>query len=215
MSSVRTLSKGEQTRERLLDLAQDGVLEKGFAATSIEELIAGAGITKSGFFYHFSDKADLAKALLERYIQRHEDILDNLFTQADALSEDKLQSFLIGLKMFADMLGNLRETHPGCIVAAFCYQEYAFSREVRELNAAGVRSWRARVRRRLEEIAAIYPPRDGADLDSIADGATALVEGGIILAKALSDNELLSRQVMLYRHYVKLVFEPVRAQAAR
>jgi TetR/AcrR family transcriptional regulator, transcriptional repressor for nem operon len=27
-------------------------------------LIAGAGITKSGFFYHFKDKGELAKALL-------------------------------------------------------------------------------------------------------------------------------------------------------
>jgi AcrR family transcriptional regulator len=39
------------------------VLEKGFAATSIEELIAAVGITKSGFFYHFKDKNELAKAL--------------------------------------------------------------------------------------------------------------------------------------------------------
>ena len=37
------------------------MLAKGFAATSIEELIAAAGITKSGFFYHFKDKGELAK----------------------------------------------------------------------------------------------------------------------------------------------------------
>ena len=47
-------------RERLLQLAEQAVLEKGFSATSIEELIAGAGITKSGFFYHFKDKTELA-----------------------------------------------------------------------------------------------------------------------------------------------------------
>ena len=44
--------------------------QKGFAATSIDELIAGAGITKSGFFYHFKDKTELAKALLLRYLER-------------------------------------------------------------------------------------------------------------------------------------------------
>jgi AcrR family transcriptional regulator len=54
--SVRAITKGEQTRQRLLDLAEEAVLAKGFAATSIEELIAAAGITKSGFFYHFRDK---------------------------------------------------------------------------------------------------------------------------------------------------------------
>jgi AcrR family transcriptional regulator len=59
--------KRGDTRERLLALAEEAVLAKGFAGTSIEELIAAAGITKSGFFYHFKDKGDLAKALLLRY----------------------------------------------------------------------------------------------------------------------------------------------------
>ena len=45
------------------------MLAKGFAATSIEELIAAAGITKSGFFYHFKDKGELAKGLMLRYLE--------------------------------------------------------------------------------------------------------------------------------------------------
>jgi AcrR family transcriptional regulator len=58
-----TPRKGSDTREHILDVAEAAVLEKGFAATSIEELIAAVGITKSGFFYHFKDKNELAKAL--------------------------------------------------------------------------------------------------------------------------------------------------------
>ncbi len=204
---VKVLSKGEQTRERLLDLAEDAVLLKGFAATTIEELIAAAGITKSGFFYHFRDKNDLAQALLRRYIDRHNDILDGIFSRSSDLNDDPLHGFLIGLKMFADMLADLPKTHPGCIVASFCYQDQQFSRSIRDLNAEGVRSWRDRVRVRLDEIAALYPPREGADLDTMADMATALVEGGIILSRTLGNNEMLSRQVMAYRHYVKLAFE--------
>src|SRR3546814_788374 len=48
--------KRSQTRERLLDFAYGAIIEKGFAATSIEELVEAAGITKSGFCYHFKDK---------------------------------------------------------------------------------------------------------------------------------------------------------------
>ena len=36
------LSKGARTRERLLDLAYEAVIRKGFAATSIEELVEAA-----------------------------------------------------------------------------------------------------------------------------------------------------------------------------
>ena len=60
-------TKGERTRERILELAYDAVIRKGFASTSIEELVEAAGITKSGFFYHFKDKTDLAYQLIERY----------------------------------------------------------------------------------------------------------------------------------------------------
>ena len=63
-------TKGERTRERIMDLAYQAIVEKGFAATSIEELVEAAGITKSGFFYHFRDKNDLARQLLARGAER-------------------------------------------------------------------------------------------------------------------------------------------------
>ena len=62
------------TRSRILDIAEAAVLDKGFEATSIEEIVAGAGISRGGFFYHFKDKNALARAMLERYIET-EDVL--------------------------------------------------------------------------------------------------------------------------------------------
>ena len=55
-----------------MDLAYQSIVEKGFAATSIEELVEAAGITKSGFFYHFRDKNDLARQLFERFLAEDE-----------------------------------------------------------------------------------------------------------------------------------------------
>src|SRR5262245_7611646 len=110
------------TRERILELAETAVLDKGFAATSIEELIAGAGITKSGFFYHFRDKRELARALMLRYIAHNDAVLEDIFLRADELNEDPLHGFLVALKLFAEMMAELPTTHPGCLVASFCYQ---------------------------------------------------------------------------------------------
>jgi TetR/AcrR family transcriptional repressor of nem operon len=203
---VRTLSKGEQTRERLLDFAEDAVLHKGFALTSIDELIAAAGITKSGFFYHFRDKNDLAKALLERYLERDEVIFDDLFAKADALNEDPLHGFLVFLKLLADLMADLTSGHPGCLVASYTYQDRLFSSEIRELGAMGVRRWRARFRKRLDLIAERYPPKLDVNLDAMADMATAVIDGGIILSKSLSQPKHLPEQVMLYRSFVRLVF---------
>src|ERR1044072_9740093 len=61
-------TKGEKTREKILDFAYESIVQKGFAATSIEELVEAAGITKSGFFYHFRDKNDMARQLFEGFL---------------------------------------------------------------------------------------------------------------------------------------------------
>lgn len=194
------------TRERLLDCAEAAVLEKGFAATSIDELIAGVGITKSGFFYHFRDKSELAKALVERYLEEEEVILDDLFARADELHEDPLHGFLVGLKLFAEMMANLPTMHPGCLVAAVCYQEQLFNSDVIELTASGVLGWRRRFRQRLDLIAQRYPPRIDVDLDALADMVTVLVEGGIIQSKILKDKSLLPQQILLYRDFIRAIF---------
>ena len=198
--------KGAETRERLLALAEAGVLEKGFAATSIDELISAAGNTTSGFFYHFPDKGELAKALLQRYLDQEEEILDDLFARADELCEDPLHGFLVALKLLAEMMAELPETHPGCLVAAFCYQEQLFNRDVRELNREGMLGWRRRMRERLDLIAERYPPRIAVDLDAMADMVSALVDGGIVVSKVVRDKEILPQQIMLYRDFVRAVF---------
>src|SRR5688572_33431287 len=90
-----------ETRERLLAVAETAVMAKGFAATSIEELIAAAGITKSGFFYHFRDKGALARALIERYLVQDKILLEDIFRRGDQLNEDPLHGFLVGLRLFA------------------------------------------------------------------------------------------------------------------
>jgi TetR/AcrR family transcriptional regulator, transcriptional repressor for nem operon len=198
--------KGPGTRERLMDAAERSILDKGFATTSIEELIAEVGITKSGFFYHFPDKGTLAKALLERYLEREESMFDDMFARARELDEDPLHAFLIGLKLMAEMMTDLPESHPGCLVASYCYQENMFNRDVRDLNRQGVLRWRLRFRGHLEDIAEIYPPRVDVNLDHLADMFSALADGGIILSKVIRDKGILPQQLMLYREFVRSVF---------
>lgn len=200
------MGKGARTRERILEIAEAAVLQKGFGATSIDELIAEAEITKGGFFYHFKDKNELARALLQRYIDQDEVILGKLFDPAEDPAEDPLAAFLAGLQGFADMVADLPAGHPGCIVATYCYQERLFDREVRDLNRAAVLGWRGRFRRILGAIAEHHPPRDDVDLDALADMVMAVMEGGIVLSKALNDSQVLAQQALLLRSFIKLLF---------
>jgi TetR/AcrR family transcriptional repressor of nem operon len=205
--SDTVLQKPPSNRERLLDLAEKLVLQKGFASTSIEELIAGVGITKSGFFYHFKDKNDLARALMQRYLEADTQVLDDIFNRGAELHDDPLHSFLIGLKLFAEMMAKVHDVHPGCLAASVCYQDQLFDHEIRAMNAEGMLAWRKRFRAQLGLIAERYPPKIDIDLDTMSDMMMALVEGGIILSKVLKDNRALPSQILHFRNYVRLAFE--------
>lgn len=198
--------KGAATRERILEIAQAAVLSKGFAATSIEEVITEAGITKSGFFYHFRDKNELAHALLRRYVAENDMVFDDIFGRGRQLSDDPLEAFLIGLKLLAEMVRELPTLHPGCLVSAICYQERLFDRHVRELSAESVRAWNARFLAYLEEIAAVHPPNTGVALSDLAEMLSCIFDGGIIMSKVLRDQSVLERQILAYRALVKASF---------
>ncbi|MBJ3774546.1 TetR/AcrR family transcriptional regulator [Acuticoccus mangrovi] len=206
MTVRATQRRGQSTRERILDIAEASVLAKGFGATSIEEIIAEAELTKSGFFYHFRDKNALARALLQRYLDTEEALLDEVFAAAAGMSDDPLERFLAGLTGLAEMMRDLPAGHPGCLVATICYSERMFDREVRELNRAAVLGWRARFLAVLDEIAERHPPRERVDLRALADMISNTVEGGIVLSKALGQPPVLAEQILLLRSYLGLLF---------
>lgn len=199
---------GAATRERLLAIAEGAVLEKGFGATSIEELIAAAGITKNGFFYHFRDKNALALALLRRYRERDEALFDEVFERGRELSDDPLQALLIALELLAEKTADLPQDFPGCLVATFCYQERLFDRDVHALYRDIVLQWRARFRRSLDAVAAVYTPAKPVDLDALADMVSTAIEGGLVLGRATGSPAILPQQIRLAREHIRLLFLP-------
>ncbi|PWK70798.1 TetR/AcrR family transcriptional regulator [Aminobacter sp. AP02] len=205
------MGKGLETRERILAIAEASVLAKGFGATSIDEIIADAGITKSGFFYHFKDKNELARAMLLRYVRSNNHLFDDVFGRGTQLSDDPLQAFLIGLKLLAEVMADLPNGHPGCLIASVCYQERMFDREVRAIAANSVQGWNARFRATLDEIAKVHPPHEAVDLDTVADMMSCIVDGGIIMSKLMDDPRRLEKQVLAFRAFVKMLFAPAPA----
>jgi len=202
------LSKGERTRERLLDLAYESVIAKGFAATSIEELVEVAGITKSGFFYHFRDKNDLALQMLERYFTNDEAARRELARRALELSDDPLHSYLIYLKLYAELMDAVAHELPGCIIATIAFQNRAFAPDVRRLNDEGVRAWRQASLDWLQRIAQRYAPRTDTNLETLADAGVAMAIGGFAIAKATGEASAVAAQMMAYRELVRLAFSP-------
>jgi AcrR family transcriptional regulator len=199
-------TKGGRTRERLLDLAYEAMIVKGLGATSVEELVEAAGITKSGFFYHFKDKHELARQVLARYRAFNEAQLERLSSRARELSEDPLHSFLIFLKLYAEEMTEEVAAAPGCLVATVAFQERAFAHDVRLANAEMVSAWRGRFLAWLEEIVAAHRPNAPVDAELLADAGWTAIFGAFTLAKTSRPASVVAAQVMLYRETVRRAF---------
>jgi len=202
------VARGTDTKRRIMDIAQESILAKGFDATSIEEIVTSAEMTKSGFFYHFPDKNALAHALIERHIEVEDALFDDLFDRARALTDEPLQVMLVGLKLRAELIADMPGRHPGCIVATAVYQDRLFNADVRAANRRAVLGWRARFRAMLDDILEIYPMHDRVDPDDLADLVNTVIEGGLVMGRALDDPGMTPRQILLLRSYLKLQFSP-------
>ena len=198
--------KGERTRGRILDAAYEAIIRKGFAGTSIDELVEATGITKSGFFYHFRDKGDLARQLLVRFLAEDDAVVDALRARAQQLVDDPLQQFLLFLNLYAETVDEMEALHPGCLVAAIVYQEQVFDAEVRRLNTEAVMRWRERFVAWFAAIDREHAPVTPLDRLALADALSAIVEGAIVLAKALDEPALMGRQLRLFRDMVKTTY---------
>ena len=74
---IKPLESG--TREKLLETASHLFAEKGYASTSVREIVARAGVSKPVLYYHFQSKEGLYYAILEWGAQVQKKIIDDVF----------------------------------------------------------------------------------------------------------------------------------------
>lgn len=73
------------TRERILDVALDLFIEKGYDKTSLREIAEQLGVTKAALYYHFKSKQDILMAL---HYRMHGLLEDSILSIGGGVSAD-------------------------------------------------------------------------------------------------------------------------------
>ena len=193
---------GKLTKEKILDAAEALVLDHGYGATSIDQILEKTGITKGAFFYHFKSKAELAQTLVERYVKRDDDLLYSLTAKAEKLHRDPLQQLLIFLGLMIDIFDNLDEL-PGCVVASFIYQFEEFDIDTKCLVTNGFDEWHRVLDEKFRIALEKYPVKLDVEPSTLVDMLLSVFEGGLIVAKMVTDPKIM------VKNYIELLFDQI------
>ena len=88
------------TKRALVDVAEELFTENGYAATSLDAIVAGAQVTKGALYHHFSGK----QALFESVFERVESEAAKSIHDALKGHRDPWEKALAGLRAFLDVV---------------------------------------------------------------------------------------------------------------
>jgi TetR/AcrR family transcriptional repressor of nem operon len=173
------------TKSALLDLAQELAQTRGLNAFSFQDLAQGVGIRTASVHHHFPTKADLGRALMERYRARFRADLESILARTRSAPRR--------LELFVDLFRRtLRQGNRLCLCGMLA-TEYttlpsAVQAEVRAFFDE-TEDWLARV---LEDGRRTGVFQFDGSAASVAKTLLATLEGAMIAARTFEDEKRLA-----------------------
>lgn len=197
----KKIDKG--TRDKILDGAQQLMLDKGFAATSLSEICEAAGVTKGSFFYYFDTKETLGRAVLLHYWQP----IKNIHEQGVFLDiNDPLERLLRYCDFIVDLLERPK-TPKSCLFGNFSQELSTTHPEIVAVCQEAFTWWAEMLERDLIEAKKKYAPAKDFDPKSVAQHFMTVYEGSLILFKTYREPSVFRKQMNHFKDYLTLLFQ--------
>lgn len=81
------------TKRRLLDVGLATLLERGYNATGIQDLLVATSVPKGSFYHHFGSKEDFALQVIDRYVAEVHMLLDQSLGDPDRAPLERVRLF--------------------------------------------------------------------------------------------------------------------------
>src|SRR5262245_6938141 len=185
VSRPKLTARGVATRNRIVIAAAKLMAVQGVAATTIDEVLAASATSKSQFYQHFSDKADLVYDVITL---RADEILT-----WQRLRLEKVDSFR-GLNQWRDAMVQrctLRRGLWGCELGSLAAELSDTDDKARASLSEHFTQWRGLLAGALERMRDNGVLVADVDVKSLATGLLAAVEGGYLLSQTGRDPRLM------------------------
>lgn len=191
-------------RMKLLSAARTMIRTRGFAATSVDDLCAAAGVTKGAFFHHFASKEALGVAAAEDWNAMATGLFGGAAYHGHADPLDRILGYLDLRVALLD--GDVPDFT--CLAGTLLQEVHATSAPITQAAWSSVCDHAAMLEPEFEAALARYRPAGAPPARDLALYTQAVLQGAFILAKGQGGAEPVHRCLALLRQYLVLLFQP-------
>jgi TetR/AcrR family transcriptional regulator, transcriptional repressor for nem operon len=196
--------RGPATRQRLVESARYLFWERGFAGTSMADLLAHAKVNSGSFYHFFDSKEALLREVLEGYLVALGPMIVDPAYASTPKPIERIFAILAGYRERILMT----DSQYGCPLGRLALEIDPENRPAHKLIAENFRGWIGAVRECLE--AASLPK--GTDLEALATYVLAVMEGGVMLSRSYGSVAPFDHTVKALREHFQLLTRPRRSK---
>lgn len=180
-------TKGDQTKNRILTEAARLIQCKGFAATSVSDLLAATGLRKGSLYFHFTGKEEIGLEVLRQARERFMAFLDSALT-GDTPGDCLDHFFRLALEIHrqSGFVG-------GCLFGNAALEASDTAPAVASLVADVFTDWVAKLQRQIVLAQEVGQIRNDLPSEHLAELVVAVLEGGIMQSRLHKDEGPLAR----------------------
>jgi TetR/AcrR family transcriptional regulator, transcriptional repressor for nem operon len=192
------LSKGEQTRERILARSAQLFNRQGYFGASLADIMRETGLEKGGIYNHFSSKEQLA---LESFDYAY-GLVQQRVRQALAGKYDAIERLLAIITVFQGIV----EDPPvagGCPILNTAIEADDANEALRDRARDAMDSWRTTIHRIVNKGIERQQIRPGINADEVASILITTLEGAIMLSNLYKDPTHMQRAADHMARYIE------------
>jgi TetR/AcrR family transcriptional repressor of nem operon len=211
MSKIVVSSPKIGARQKLLAAAVLRIRGNGYAATTVDQLCADAGVTKGAFFHHFKSKEALAVAATVYWAE----ITDPVFEEAPYQKFSDPLDRVLGYLDFRKSLLKGEVVEFTCLFGTMVQELFGTHPEIRDVCASAIVGHAERIEVDIAAAMKVHGIRAKWTAASLALHTQAVLQGAFILAKATGNAQVAESNVDHLRQYVELLFGRSRGKKGK
>ncbi len=170
------MSKGEQTRQQILEKAAPLFNQRGFHGCSMADVMEATGLEKGGLYRHFSSKEELAQAAFRHAVATSLRIK----TQPPEPGATAMETLRAMIARFVETKSGIPG---GCPLMNTAIDADDGNEALRKLAREAFDGWRGRLVAVIEQASEAREIRRSADSAWLADTIISTLEGALMLSR--------------------------------